>query len=552
MTAAVSKFRELIFQISPRRYFILAAVFAFAAFFIGLGSRHIGGGDEPRVAGIAAETMIYGHWLEPRLNDHSFLEKPPLYFWADALAMQVFGRNDFAAKLPSAFAAFWGVLSVFALARGLGMSGFGAFMAVIMLATAAQYWNYGRKCMIDIFVAVFVAFAMWTFRELCRSRKTGQISLWFTGFVLALGGAIFSKGLVGLALPGSALFFYLALDDFYLNKKLNLRRWLYLFAGAVLSFIPVLLWLWALYRQSGADAVYTVVWTNNFGRFTGSHAEHVEPWYYYFPKLFEQLQPWTILLPFALWFNIREFFRNRSRTALFLLCWLIISYLLLMVSAGKRQVYVLPLYAAEILMIAYMLDYLYSGKLKLPEKYDCVDTLTKIIGILLMLGLLGGAAAVVVIAVISGAELTAYPAPVLMLAAGIYALIAMARGNIAGTACALTAGLALTYISIDTVVRPLSNYRKSYHALFEYCGEQLDAGKKLYLYRPIERESGAALFYLGSKLPTFCFSGTKPVPGILVLVNQSLAAPFTQAGFKARKEFKTQGRKYWILEYGRK
>ena len=79
MITAVNKFRELIDQISPRRYFILAALFAFAVFFIGLGSRHLGGGDEPRVAGIAAETFLNGNWVEPKLNNRPFLEKPPLY-----------------------------------------------------------------------------------------------------------------------------------------------------------------------------------------------------------------------------------------------------------------------------------------------------------------------------------------------------------------------------------------------------------------------------------------------------------------------------------------
>ena len=81
----VNKFKELIPVISSRRYFILAVLFAFAVFFIGLGSRQLAGGDEPRVAGIAAETFINGNWVEPKLNNKPFLEKPPLYFWADAL-----------------------------------------------------------------------------------------------------------------------------------------------------------------------------------------------------------------------------------------------------------------------------------------------------------------------------------------------------------------------------------------------------------------------------------------------------------------------------------
>jgi 4-amino-4-deoxy-L-arabinose transferase-like glycosyltransferase len=543
----VNKFKELIPSISSRRYFILAAIFAFAVFFIGLGSRHLGGGDEPRVAGIAAEIYINGDWVEPKLNNKPFLEKPPLYFWADALSMQVFGRNAFAAKLPSAVAAFLGVLSLFALARGLGMSGFGALLSVVFLSTAAQYWNYGRKCMIDIFLAVFIAFAMWAFWELCQSKKARNTSLWFIFFALMLGGAIFSKGLIGLAIPCSALFFYLAVDDFYIEKKLNLRRWIYLFTGAALSFIPISLWIWALYEKSGYDAVHTVVWTNNFGRFTGSHAEHVESFWYYAPKLFEQLQPWTILLPFALWFNIRKVWREKDNKALFMLCWLIIPYLLLMVSAGKRQVYVLPLYAAEILLIANMLDQIYRDKFKLPAKWDYVSLITKILAVVFTVALIIGGIVFKYFAP-PKESWRLYIAPALMFACGILILYFMRRKQVGKICLALLIGLAATYISVDTIGRSRNNYQKSYNNIFKYCEKEIKAGKVLYLYQPIERESGAALFYLGRNCPRFDFKTTKASPNMLVLLNRLHSEQFLKAGFKMKEEFKLKKRKYWIMQ----
>ena len=551
----VNKFRELIPVISTRRYFIFAALFAFAVFFIGLGTRQLAGGDEPRVAGIAAETYINGNWVEPKLNNKPFLEKPPLYFWADALSMKTFGRNAFAAKLPSAVAAFLGVLSLFFLARGLGMSAFGALLSVVLLSTSMQFWNYGRKCMIDIFVAVFIAFAMWTFWELCQSKKAKNISIWFILFLLMLGGAIFSKGLIGLAIPCSALFFYLAIDDFYIEKKFNLKRWIYLFGGAALSFIPVALWVWALYEKSGYDAAHTVVWTNNFGRFTGSHAEHIESFWYYAPKLFEQFQPWAFLLPFALWFNIYKVWREKDKKSLFMLCWLIIPYLLLMVSAGKRQVYVLPLYAAEALLVATMLDQIYRSKFKLPAKWDYVNLLTGIFTITFTVALVGGGIAFNILVPAKG-PITLYIAPVIMLGSGIWILYLMIHifylnlyKDIAKLCLALLIGLAATYISVDTIARSAKNYRKSYNGIFKYCEQEIKTGKKLYLYMPIERESGAALFYLGHNCPEFIFNTSKKSPNMLVLINRAYSDLFIKAGFKMQKEFKLDRRKYWVMKY---
>lgn len=549
MSTALNKFRELITAVSPRRYFILAALFAFAVFFIGLGSRHISGSDEPRVAGIAAEIFINGDWIETKLNHKPFLEQPPLYFWADALSMQLFGRNDFAAKLPSALAAFLGALSLFALARGLGMSGFGALLAVVLLSTAAQYWNYGRKCMVDIFLAVFIAFAMWGFWEVCRSEKTRNTLLWFIFFVLTLGGALFSKGPIGVAIPCSALFFYLALNDFYMEKKFHLKHWILLFAGAGLSFIPVALWLWALYEKSGYQAVYTVVWTNNFGRFTGSHAEHVEPAWYYLSKLFEQLQPWTVLLPFALWFGIRKVIREKDGQSLFMLCWLLIPYLLLTVSAGKRQVYVLPLYAAEVLLIANLLDQFYRGEFKLSAKWDRAGRLTTgIAAVIFTAALIAGGLIFKNIADPKQAWFLNIP-PVLMTACGLAALYWMRRKQAGKISLCLLAGLAATYISIDMVIMSRKNRENSYRALFEYCDSRIKSGKRLYLYRPIERESGAALFYLGRNCPHFDFNTVKAGPETLVLTGGSYAELFLKAGFKELTEFKVQSRKYWIMQH---
>ena len=549
MSYTVAKFKELIDQVSSRRYFALAALFAFAVFFIGLGSRHIGGGDEPRVAGIAAETLINGNWVEPKLNNKSFLEKPPLYFWADALSMKIFGRNDFGAKFPSALAAFCGAISLFFLARGLAMSGFGAMMAVVMLSTAAQYWNYGRKCMIDIFVACFVALAIWAFWELINSDKTKKTILWFIFFTLSLGGAIYSKGLVGLALPCSALFFYLAIDDFYLQKKFNLKRWIYLFAGAALSFIPVAIWVWFLYKQSGSDAVYTVVWTNNFGRFFGSHPDHNEPFWYYLRKLPEQLQPWTILLPFAIWFNFIRFKKHKDNKALFMLCWLLIPYLLLAISSGKRQAYVLPLYAAEVMLIANMLDYIYHDKLRLPAKWDHIDILTRILVVVFSVFFCLGGLGSLGIAIAYKLHWSIYIVPVILVLVSCWIIMNIKAKNVLRIGLGLLIGLAAVYITIDTAIRPLRNHKKSYQQIFEYCQKEIDNGKTLYLYRDIEREAGAALFYLGKNCPRFCFTQTKVTPDIIVLINARYAEGFTKAGFKMIKEYKVNRRKYWIMKH---
>lgn len=526
MSNISDKFHNALQSIGPGTYFLIALIFAIAVFFPGLSARELREGDETRVAGIGSETAIYDNWVEPKLNGTPFLEKPPLYFWADALSIKFFGRNPLGARFPSAVAAAMGVLAVFMLVRIMGYSSFAALLSLVVLASSAQYWNNGRKCMIDIMLAAFIIFAMAAFFALCKTQIIRKKIFWYLIFALSLGGAIFTKGLVGLAIPSSALFFWLLIKmlwteefkDFLslifrrgsksnqeppkikIFKILSISSWIYLFSAAVLCFIPVAIWLYFLYQSCGYDALKTVVWTNNIGRFTGGHAEHVEPFYYYFGKLGEQLQPWTFLLPFAIIWHLIQAYREKNKNSLFMLCWLFIPYLLLIISAGKRQVYILPLYAAEAIMIGSYVAMIIEGKIKLFHRIS-LSLILKITAIILSI------AFIITPFVFSGIALHyeqpafAFGAPVLLFLCGIAAIHEMVKKRIGYASIALLAGFAAVLISVDTAVRGSMSHRYSYTEIFDFYKAQEQEGKTLCLYKPEEGLRGAAVYYLGKTVP---------------------------------------------------
>src|SRR5688572_5357081 len=64
-----------------------------------LGSRKLLNPDEGRYAEIPREMVVSGDWLTPRLNDLKYFEKPPLQYWATAVAFKTFGINEFSARL---------------------------------------------------------------------------------------------------------------------------------------------------------------------------------------------------------------------------------------------------------------------------------------------------------------------------------------------------------------------------------------------------------------------------------------------------------------------
>lgn len=548
MPNVIEKFRILAGALSSGKYFIIMVIFAFCVFFLGLGARDLWGGDEPRVAGISSEMTFDGKWLAPHLNGKPFLEQPPLYYWSNALSFKIFGYSSSATKLPSALAAFLGVMAVFMLVKAMKYSNLAALLSGVMLATSAQYWRYGRKCMVDMFLCAFIIIAMTAFYKLCSSDKTKNKISWYLLFILALGGAIFSKGLIGLAIPSSALFFWLLVDDIYDKRKFNFSRWIFLFSGALLCFIPVGIWLYFLYRDFGFDAFYTVTWHNNLGRFIGSHPDHKEPFYYYLLKLPEQLQPWTVLLPFAVIFHFIRAKKEKTANSWFMLCWLLIPYLMLSIAAGKRQVYVLPLYAAEAIMIGTMLAMCLEGRVKLPWKIN-YPLIAKIFAIALTAALGVGGIVFAGIVFYCHETFVALFFPAVMLLAALCSWRFMSKSKIGAVALALLVALAATYIAVDTVLFRINNAKQSYQPLFEWCRAEIDSGKKLYLYAPTERISGGAVFYLGSRMPGLSLSAQTIEANAIVLTEDSNLEKLKDHGYVTLKFFEIKKDKYYLLKH---
>ena len=506
MSKSVEKFRRWMSGVRPNAWLAAMAVFAAVVFLAGLNARQMWGADEPRIAGISTEMAVYNNWVQPRLNGEPFLETPPLFFWADALSIKIFGQSNFAAKFPAALAAVAGVIAVFLLVRNMKYSGFTALISGGLLATSAQYWNNGRKCMTDILLCAFIILAMMAFQRLAESESFSRQKKWFLLFTLFLSGALLSKSLIGLAIPASALFFWLLIDNLYISRKFTLSNWFYLFAGSALAFIPIALWLWLLYCAHGYDAVYTVVWTNNFGRFMGSHAEHVEPFYYYLTKLPEQLQPWTILLPFAMVFHFIRAKKTLNKNSLFMLCWMVIPFILLSIAAGKRQVYVLPLYAAEAIMIGTFIGPIIEGTLKLPEKIN-IKLIIRIVAAILAGIVCVSPLVLFVIARILRQPVFASDNLILCLLASagliLFGLFGRYGRHPELIAAGIFFGIAINYVAIDAVILKSRNPVYSLDAVFNAAQKETDKDKdrQLYLYYPTERVSGGAVFYFGKRIP---------------------------------------------------
>src|ERR1700754_678817 len=75
--------------------------------------------DEGLHAAIAQEMVQRGDYVTPTFRGEPFLDKPILFFWAEAASLRLFGHNEAAIRIPPLLFGLFGMIGVAALGRSL-------------------------------------------------------------------------------------------------------------------------------------------------------------------------------------------------------------------------------------------------------------------------------------------------------------------------------------------------------------------------------------------------------------------------------------------------
>ena len=146
-----------------------------------LGNRGLNEPDEGRYSNIAAEMLEPGHgWWEPRMSDFAHYDKPPLTYWVTAISFQTFGKNEWAARLPSLLGALMTLVGV-GWAAGRLHGNFTAWWTILFCGTMGQFWVLARMLTPDMFLTGCVTLAIGFWAEERHSKGRG---IWWWGCVL--------------------------------------------------------------------------------------------------------------------------------------------------------------------------------------------------------------------------------------------------------------------------------------------------------------------------------------------------------------------------------
>jgi 4-amino-4-deoxy-L-arabinose transferase-like glycosyltransferase len=330
------------------RWLLVAAVFLVSAWCATLGTRKLLNPDEARYAEIPREMIATGDWLTPRLNDLKYFEKPPLQYWATAIAYKILGTNEFTARL---WCGLTGLAGIF-VAAWMGARLYGrdaGIVAAAVLASSLLYFVLGHLNTLDMGLAFFLQLAIAGF--LLAQHSPAKSSAERNFMLLAWGAtalAVLSKGIVAMALPVLTLFAYTAVE-----REYSAWRRLHIVPGLAVFLAIAAPWFVFVSLENPEFARFFFL-HEHFQRFFTDIADRVEPWWYFIPLLLLGSLPWTSFAAVAVvngWRRDRPAELPGFRSRRFLILWIMVTMLFFSVSHSKLPPYIVPLFPAIALLV---------------------------------------------------------------------------------------------------------------------------------------------------------------------------------------------------------
>ncbi|HUP61431.1 MAG TPA: glycosyltransferase family 39 protein [Thermoanaerobaculia bacterium] len=335
------------------RFWSAAAVMALA---IHLGGFPLLDADEGRNAEVAREMAETNDYVMPRLNGLPYVDKPIVYFAAEAAAMEVLGPTELAARLPAYLFTIATAAVLFFFARRQ-WGGDAPWIAVIVFLATPLTLAFARTVIFDSALTFFVVVALIAFYLAIEEReKKWSILAW-----AAVGASMITKGPVVFILV-----LFVAIPYAVWRSRVEGRGEGSPSSGAarhllpargekglgvvfpvlgLLAFIAIIApWVWGVTRVVPDFLRYVLV-TETAERMATTALKRTGPPWYFVPYLIGGALPWSLVALFS-WKSLKR------RELLYLGLWIAIPFIFFSLNQSKRPQYILPLMPALALILA--------------------------------------------------------------------------------------------------------------------------------------------------------------------------------------------------------
>ncbi|GJL56105.1 MAG: hypothetical protein NPIRA02_32370 [Nitrospirales bacterium] len=297
------------------------------------------------------ETMVRtGEYVHLSLHGQSYFNKPPLFFWFQALSTKIFGWGETALRFPSALLSFGTVVVTYWVGRTLYSATAGFWAALVVITSYVTLW-FGQMAIIDPVLTFFMTLGI---LGLVRAYFQEGTSWWYVvGFVALAFGAMV-KNLHAFAMP--VILFLVLLwicRDRTPLKSSAFWVGLMVFVGLLGSY----------YAYLGQEFIQHYVLKENVQRMTklagdtqGSAFDAYfgkRPIMWYGFVVWFDFFPWSLLLPSGLLVLWTQRPLQRYPREAFLLMWVLGYFLAFSLFPEKHERYLMPMVPGVAVLIGY-------------------------------------------------------------------------------------------------------------------------------------------------------------------------------------------------------
>ena len=243
--------------------------------------------DEGRYAEIPREMVATGDWVTPRLDGLKYFEKPPLQYWATAVAYSAFGVSEWTSRLWSFGLAFATLPLVLIWARRFYGENAGR-AALLALAASPYFAIIGHINLLDAGFTFWMTATVLAFVT-AQSSSPGSSAerRWMLAAWICAALGVLSKGIVVGVLAGGSLIAYSLIER-------DIRPWkrLHFLVGLPAFLLVAAPWFLLVSMRNPGFAEFFFI-HEHFARFLTKVHERYQPWWFFIPFLVIAVSMWV-------------------------------------------------------------------------------------------------------------------------------------------------------------------------------------------------------------------------------------------------------------------
>ncbi|MCB1881763.1 MAG: glycosyltransferase family 39 protein [Gammaproteobacteria bacterium] len=321
------------------------------------GARGIYESTEGRYSDVAYTMLASGDWVHPKLHsEQPHWTKPPLYYWATAASLKLFGKNAFAMRFPNALAYLLTLVLVGFMGRIFTPKH--PWLSALIFGTCLFPIAASNAISTDGMLTLFETAAMACFAMLCLGKmdKANRL-LWSMAGSVLLGLAFLTKGPPAL-LPLLGILIFLIIDK---DLRTNFH-WQSFVIGLILFVMVGGSWFFYVINENPDLLNYFLKHEVVNRVATAEHKRNAGPFggfIVYLPTLIIGTLPWSKAVFSGIYKNAKQailFARKKGslpeKEDLFLLCWILIPLMVFFLAKSRLPLYILPLFIPLALIAA--------------------------------------------------------------------------------------------------------------------------------------------------------------------------------------------------------